>query len=136
MLIDPPFDGKVVVRKNGKMKNVVKLSGGTRCEISGIIFGTTLELYQGCDLIRVISFKRKEVTAGYSQDDNEMLERLQNAGGSTISVPHSLGAAVLKFRVYPKTQAWLMKTVKSGEMTAGAYKATVKYAEKIGGQNV
>ena len=57
-------------------------------------------------------------------------------GGSTISVPHSLGAALFKFSAYPKTQAWLIKTVKSGKMTAGAYKATVKYAEKFGGQNV
>jgi hypothetical protein len=136
LLIDPPFDGKVVVRRNGKVKNVVKLSGGTRCEISGIIFGTVLELYQGCDLIKVINFKREEVAAGYLQDDNEVLKRLQNAGGSTISVPHSLGAALFKFSAYPKTQAWLIKTVKSGKMTAGAYKATVKYAEKFGGQNV
>ena len=81
LLIDPPFDGKVVVRRNGKVKNVVKLSGGTRCEISGIIFGTVLELYQGCDLIKVINFKREEVAAGYLQDDNEVLKRLQNAGG-------------------------------------------------------
>ena len=136
LLIDPPFDGKVVVRRNGKVKNVVKLGGGTRCEISGIIFGTTLEFYQGCDLIRVIDFKREKVATGYLQDDIEMLKRLQNAGGSIISVPHSFGAATLKFRAYPKTQAWLIKTVRSGKMTAGAYKATVKYAEKIGGQNV
>lgn len=129
LTIMAPFDGKAIVKKDGKILFVYRIAADQMIEIDQIAFGIQLELYQGCDFVRSIGFERKGDQRDSSQMDEVLVTKLQNAGGVMVPIPHSIGASAQKLQDYPKTKLWLRKMVRAGEMPQQALRLLMKHIQ-------
>lgn len=131
LTIIAPFDGKAIVKKNDKVLFVYRIAANQMIEIDQIAFGIQLELYQGCDLVRALGFERKRTECDSALMDEELVAKLQNARGSMVPIPHSIGASVLKLQDYTKTKLWLRKMIRTGEMPRQALRLLIAYVRTL-----
>ena len=127
LTIMAPFDGKAIVKKDGKILFVYRIAADQMIEIDQIAFGIQLELYQGCDFVRSIGFERKGDQHDSSQMDEVLVTKLQNAGDVMVPIPHSIGASAQKLQNYPKTKLWLRKMIRAGEMPRQALRLLIEH---------
>lgn len=126
-----PFDGKAIVRKNGKIQYIYRISAGQNIEIDQITFGIQIEFYQGCDYIRTLNFEKRIPERNRTSKDSELAVKLKNARGEMISIPHSIGAVAGKLKDYPQTNLWLRQAILKGEIPRQAYRLLVEYIRKV-----
>lgn len=126
-----PFDGKAIVRKNGKIQYIYRVPSGENIEIDQIAFGIQIEFYQGCDHIRTLSFEKRLRECNKASKDAELAAKLENARGEMISIPHSIGAIAGKLQDYSQTNLWLRQAILKGEMPRQAYRLLVEYIRKV-----
>lgn len=124
------FDGKAVVRKNDKIQYVYKVSAGGLLEIDGLSYGMDIQIFQGCDLVRTISFARENKDLNSRVTDEILVKKLMACSGQTMPVTHKFGAIASKYSSYPKTKQWIYKIIKHGYIPRSAYKILIKYLQE------
>ena len=112
----PHYDGKAVIKRNGRIKYVYKLTAEQSLLIDGISLGIEICLYQGCDCIRTIRFERNEGPHDTLASDDILARRLNACTGPMIPVTHRFGALALRFKQYPKTKRWIYSALRKGEI--------------------
>ena len=131
LTVSAPFDGKVVVKKNGKICFIYRLSAGQDLTVDQITFGVRIDIFQGCDLVQTLRFVRKTAGFDVAAADKQLAKKLKSAQGTMITVPHSIGAIAVKLNAYPQTRQWLLGAIRSGEMPRSAYRMLIQYSQEI-----
>ena len=121
-----PFDGSIVIRDiEDFILKKIPLSAKKDTSVSDIKFGTKIQVLQGLDVIWQVTFTKRKKND--TDEDERLLAKLSAYGGEQIPVKHSLSGAVVKLQNYPKTKQWLIKTIKSGDISIKAMKYLSKY---------
>lgn len=121
-----PVDGAVVVRNTEQfILTKIPISANIITTVSDITFGTMIQVLQGLDVVWEATFAKLKQSA-FDKDDI-LVAKLSAYGGDQIAVKHSLSGAVAKLENYPKTKQWLIKTIRSGYISAKAMKYLSKY---------
>lgn len=121
-----PFDGSIVIRDlDDYILTKIPLSAKKDTSVSDIKFGTKIQVQQGLDVIWQVTFTKRKKND--TDEDERLLAKLSAYGGEQIPVKHSLSGAVVKLQNYPKTKQWLIKTIKSGDISIKAMKYLSKY---------
>lgn len=133
--ISAPFDGKVILLRNGKIQKELQLSGEGTTTVYPISPGMEIKIYQGCDCVRTITFQKETLAYDRQTADQKLAEKLSACHGPLISVSHSFGAIAEKLRNYPKTKQWIYTAIRKGTLPRTAYKLLVRYIETMDRRN-
>lgn len=125
-----PFDGKVVLCRKGIVQTIYQISAGQTLTVDSITFDTEVCVYQGCDCVRTICFKRKQDTNNTQIRDKKLAAELSACHGNIIAAPHSLGAIARKFKDYPRTRQWIYTAIRRGNLPRTAYRLLVKASDR------
>jgi hypothetical protein len=131
LTISASFDGKVVFRKNGKVNLIYRLTAEQDLMVDQIAFGAQIDIFQGCDLVRMLCFERKTAKFDMSAADKQLVNKLKTAQGAMVTIPHSFGSIATRMRNYPQTRHWLLQAIRSGEMPHSAYRMLIQYSQEM-----
>lgn len=121
-----PFDGYVIIRNNeSDIIEKIIISANERMTIPDLKYGMNIQVLQGLDIVWQSTFIR--LKKNYDREDEIVLSKLISLKGSLIPVRHSLAALAVKFKEYPKTRQWLIKTIKRGSIPEKSIKYLRKY---------
>lgn len=118
--IKSSFDGEVTVFNHNCVVDKRKIAADKYVELDGLCFGFSVEVVVGLDVIWRIDFKKKKSIV--PTDENEILERITNVSGTTISSPHSLRNMLVGMKRYPKICKWIHKCIKNGTIKEQSYR--------------
>ena len=110
--ISSPFDGIVIVMKNGIIFDKRHLKGGYSLELDNIQVGVEIKVFQGLDLIWSVYYEHKPCSL--MPDETVVLKKLDALGGKMIPVTRSIGSAVNQLKNYSKLKRWVYKRIKIG----------------------
>lgn len=133
--ISAPFDGKVILLQNRKVKTELLLAGEGTTTVYPISLGLEIKIYQGCDCVRTIAFQKETLSYDGRIADQELVEKLSACHGTLISVSHSFGAIAENLRNYPKTKQWIYKAIRKGALPCTAYNLLARHIETIDRRN-
>ncbi len=125
--LQAPFDGKIVVLRNGHIQEIRRIFAMQILIIDGLSFGYEIQVFQSCDQIRTIRFEKPQQNTDYTEMDRQLLNRLRSCKRAVISVPHSIGASVKQLSYLPLSRQWLYQAVRQGKMPADAIKLLSSY---------
>lgn len=121
--ISARYDGSLSVTANGKITLVQQIKGGERFPLE-VAMGETIVITQGCDIVRRISFQKKEPKS----DDFalQLLKALEHPVNDWISVPHRLGKCVddLPHDLYIRKK--ISSYIRQGKMPKNIYTLILK----------
>jgi hypothetical protein len=120
ILIESQYDGKVIVRKKGKIERVYRISPEQKTVIEKLSVGTEISFYQGCDCIRTIRFVLPDKDLHITSSDVDLVEILKACSDPVVPASHSLGVLASKYDTYPKTRQWINKAMRSGVISRKA----------------
>ena len=126
-----PFDGSIIIRDSDQfIRAKIPVLANTRVTVHDINFGMTIQVLQALDVVWQVIFAK--VTQNVTDEDELLFAKLSTYGGDWIAVNHSLSGVIAKLGNYPKTKLWLIRTIKSGYISAKAMKYLSKYiAESV-----
>lgn len=136
MTVECPYDGKAVIRRTNIITNIYRLQAEQRVTIDELALDMEIQIFQGCDCIRSISFEREMKSADTLERDTLLVKSLKNCAGPAIPVTHAMGAMVSKFDAYPKTKKWLYEVLRRGEMPRKALRILERTALDNHGGNI
>lgn len=125
------YDGRAIIRKDGKTILICRLPAMQTLEIDNISFGTEILFYQGCDCVKILRFERSNSHFNSSEIDKKLFHMLNACRGPSIPVPHTIGIFALQHSDYPKTVQWIRKTLRCGEICRDAYQILKKYENQL-----
>lgn len=121
IIIQAQCDGKVVVIWNGRIKEILYISENQNVTVDNLAMGYTVQVFQGCDIVRTICFKKQPPKLDYNKLDKELVQKLQKYNENMVSVSHSIGAIANKLENYPLTKKWLYGMLRQGIISRDAY---------------
>ncbi len=121
--IQAPFDGKVLIRKNGQLLEKRFLKSKEAAEVDQIGFGMEIQVLQGLDIVWSICFR-----AEHSQSANDELtyKQLSHCRGRNVPFPHRYGIIANYIHDMPKTLQWIRMHIRSGIIPEDALKIVQK----------
>lgn len=119
------YDGKAIVRRGQKIEHIYRISSEQDLLIDGLSLGTEICFYHGCDCIRTICFEQPQIDTSTTELDRVMIAKLQTCTGPTVSIPHSFGSLVRKYKSYPQTKKWLYTTLRQGVISRKALRILI-----------
>ena len=119
--VSSAYDGKAILMKNGRVVFVYKLCAGQDIVIDGIVFDMELQLFQGCDLARIIRFNREKADCDVASLDKTLFNKLLASSGPLVPVTHAVGALTKKYAAFPLVDQWIRRAIKKGYMPRSAY---------------
>ena len=133
--ISAPFDGKVILLQDGKVKKELLLAGEGTTTVYPIALGLEIKIYQGCDCVRTVTFQKETLSCDSRIADQELIEKLSACHDTPIPVSHSFGAIAEKLRNCPKTKQWIYKAIRKGALPRTAYNLLIRYTETMERRN-
>lgn len=124
--IHVPYDGVIVLSKEGIIIRKDKVSGGKDNRISKVSWGMKAILTQGMTRAWEAEFIKEEKKISVNETERKVLLQLRSFRGDGISIPHSLGGLYSKLSRYPEIQRWLYTKIREGEMSRRAYLILMK----------
>ena len=118
--ITSQFDGYIEIVKNGWIIEKRRINANVISEIDQIQFGITINIYQGLECVWAVSYVRQKKLV--SDNEEELLQQLQSAGGKMIPISHLFGVVVKKYNGYPLVQKWIYSQIRNGYISERAYK--------------
>lgn len=118
--ITPQFDGYIEIVKDGWIIEKRRINANVISEIDRIQFGITINIYQGLECVWAVSYVRQKKLV--SDNEEELLQQLQSAGGKMIPISHLFGVVVKKYNGYPLVQKWIYSQIRNGCISERAYK--------------
>lgn len=125
--VQAPFDGKIVVLRNGYIHEIRRIIAMQELTVDGISYGLEIQIFQNCDLVRSICFQKLQPSIDYVEQDRMLLEALRNCRGSMVSVPHSIGASAKLMAQLPLSRQWVYQAIRRGKMPVDAKKILMSY---------
>ena len=121
--IQAPFDGKVLIRKNGQLLEKRFLKSKEAAEVDQIGYGMEIQVLQGLDIVWSICFR-----AEHSQSANDELtyKQLSHCRGRNVPFPHRYGIIANYIHDMPKTLQWIRMHIRSGIIPEDALKIVQK----------
>lgn len=113
------FDGELIISHNNRVVDKLKISADKYIELDGLSYGLSIQVVIGLDVIWKIDFKKQQPIA---KDEIEILKRITNVSGTTISAPHSLQNILVGMNRYPQICQWIRKCIKSGTIKEQSYR--------------
>ena len=114
------FDGEIVVSINNRIIDKRKIKADKIIDFDGLAFGLCIKVVIGLDVIWQINIKKQ--AAIVVDDENEILQKINNAFGKTIKVPHSLKNILVGMKRYPQVCQWIRLCIKKGVINEQAYR--------------
>lgn len=130
IIIQAPFDGKVILLKNDKILEIRHIAAEEILTVDDLSFGCEVRIFQGCDAIRTIHFERIEQNVNIAAMDRQLVDRLRCCKGGSIPIPHSTAAAVLQLKQYTLTRQWLLSQLRLGYIDRDAYFMLISAANR------
>lgn len=116
-----PFDGTIVIRDEEHfILSKIPISANTKTTVTDIKFGTTIQVLQSLDVVWEAEYAKLKKNT--SNEDDILVAKLSAYEGDQIPVKRSLSGAIAKLENYPKTRQWLIKTIRSGYISAKSMK--------------
>lgn len=119
--IQSPFDGKVIILKNGRLLDIRRIDAEHSVTIDELSFGHEIQIFQSCDLIRTVKFERYERNIDKAAMDRKLAAKLRHCRKDRIPLPHSAAAVILQLKDYPLTKQWLLSQIRLGSIDRDAY---------------
>lgn len=132
IIIQAPFDGKVILLKNDKILEIRHIAAEVILTVDDLSFGCEVRIFQSCDVIRNIKFEKPKNDTDTSALDRQLVEKLRSCKGVLMPVPHSIGAVVGKLTHFPLTKEWFCSKTKEGRISRTAYWILVTELKKCG----
>lgn len=107
------FDGYAEVKIGDWTVGKIEITGG-EFTIIHVQWNCTISVYQGCDLVYEIEYKRKQRE---KTDSGELLKKLNQYQSDIIVVQHNFGRLAAKLIAYPGLKKWLAKQIHRGTIS-------------------
>ena len=114
------FDGEIVVSINNRIIDKQKIKADKIIDLDGLAFGLCVRVIIGLDIVWQLDIKKQAVIV--VDDENEILQKINNAFGKTIKVPHSLKNILVGMKRYPQVCQWIRLFIKKGVINEQAYR--------------
>ena len=114
------FDGEIVVSINNRIIDKQKIKADKIIDLDGLAFGLCVRVIIGLDIVWQLDIKKQ--AAIVVDDENEILQKINNAFGKTIKVPHSLKNILVGMKRYPQVCQWIRLFIKKGVINEQAYR--------------
>ena len=124
LFVTSPFDGMILIRKNGIVIEKKLLKASERVPIFDVVFGYDIQVTQGLDCVWSASFQRAK-TIGNA--DDELYETLCRFAGKEVRIAHKDGAMMAHLGDCPKVKQWLYDKIRIGHAPYEALKHLKKY---------
>ena len=115
--IQAPFDGKVLVRKNGLLIEKRILKAELTTELDQITYDMEIQVLQGLDPVWSIYFRTEHTR---SANDELLYQQLARCNGQSIPFPHRYGVMANYINDMPKVSQWIRKRIRSGNIPEDA----------------
>lgn len=122
-----PFDGMVIVQKNGTVIDRKTIKAGERLPVFDIAFGYEIQVTQGLDCVWSVTFRR---ATKISNSDDELYRALCSYNGNEVRITHKDGALAAKLDNCPKVKQWLYEKIRVGHAPYAAIKHLNKYVSE------
>lgn len=125
--IQAPFDGKIIILRNGNVLEIRNIAAEQITNVDNLSFGYEIQIFQGCDLLRTICFKKLQSDTNYTEQDRQLVEKLRRCKGAKMPVSHNIGAAEKQLLHFPLSRQWLYQKIRQGKISADAIKLLASY---------
>ena len=122
--VSVPFDGSLIIKKDGLIVEKRKLSPNHTGEVNTISWGTEIKVLVGLDCIWYTSYTHPYK---YTMDEASLLKSVKTVRGKLISIPHTAGNVASKLKYYPSLRKWLYKQIHQGYINEEAYKRLIVF---------
>lgn len=123
LYITCPFDGMLIVRKNGVIIDKKTIKSNVRLPVFDVSFGCEIRITQGLDCVWSALFQK----AVKVNCDDELFKKLCSYTGNEVKLTHKDGAFVSKLNDCPKVKQWLYARIRIGSAPSAAIKCLKKY---------
>lgn len=121
--IQAPFDGKVLIRKNGQFLEKRFLKAKEAAEVDQIGYGMEIQVLQGLDIVWSICFRAEHSQAA---DDELIYQQLAHCRRRSVPFPHRYGIIANYIHEMPKTLQWIRTHIRNGVIPEDALKIVQK----------
>lgn len=111
--VEAEFDGHIDVLRSDSVVNRIKLKGGEHT-IFDVEQNRTYRIYQGLDCVYELTFTTKKAVDGIT--DFKVFRKLSSYTGQPMAITHAFGAVASRFGDMPRTKAWLVTQIHSGQI--------------------
>lgn len=112
IIIAAPFDGMVVILKNGIVLERRYLEAKRKMDVDNISFGYEIQVMQGLDLVWTIQYETQRKISATNEEI--ILKKLIAFHGKSVPIPYAISTVVSRLDDYPKIKKWFYKKKKSG----------------------
>ena len=120
-----PFDGKIIIARGSKVCDI-EIIKSEELKIVEVSFGETIKLFQGNDIVRIISFRRP-----YQGQDTpfvaQFLQLLRQPTMRYTPVKHTIGNVINHIPMNSELKQELYVCVRNGKMPTEAYRYLIDY---------
>lgn len=124
----PEVDGILEIAYKDKVVEKYELNANQIFEYDNIRYGQTIKVYYGLDCVWIASYVKKINESNVA--DNVLLERLKNAKGRIVPIPHNIGMISKYFADRSSVNMWLYSQVRQGAIREDAFKILKKYTQE------
>ena len=125
--IQGPFDGKVLIRKNGQLIEKRTLKAGQTSELDRISFDMEIQILQGLDQVWSIYFRTQRTLFA---DDELIFQQLVQCHGQSVQFPHRYGVMENYIKDMPKVSQWIRTCIRAGIIPEDALKIIQKFVRE------
>lgn len=125
--LQAPFDGKMIVLRNDHVQEIRHIAATQMLTVDGLSFGSEIQIFQSCDLIRTLRFEKTQQNTDYAELDWQLVNGLRSCKGTMMPVSHSNGASAKQLSHLPLCRQWLYQSIRQGEISADAIKLLASY---------
>ncbi|MCD8049985.1 MAG: hypothetical protein LUG52_10440 [Clostridia bacterium] len=119
LIFKSEFDGEIIIYKNNFAVDKRKISADKYVETDGLVYGLSVELVIGLDVVWKIEFKKRKSVV---DDEAEIMRQIADVSGAVIPTPHCLWNIMLGMGAYPNVCRWIKKCIRSGSINEKSYR--------------
>ena len=117
------YDGILTLKVKDKIKLVHQIKGGERFSLD-VAMGNSIVITQGCDIIRRISFQKKD--AEFNDFTLQLSKALKRPANEYIHVPHRFGQCIDKLPPNSGIKESLASYIRQGKIPKNIYVMIIK----------
>ena len=122
--VSVPFDGLLVIKKDGIVVEKRKLVPNHPGEVNSISWGTEIKILVGLDCIWCATYSHPKRQQNGEED---LLKTLEAAHGDMIRIPHTVGNMASQLQSFPAVKKWLYTQIRKGYIKKDAYKSLMQF---------
>lgn len=128
--ISSPYDGCVILRKDGVTAAQERLMAGRELLWERLSYDTEIQVVIGCDILWELRLER-HCPETKVQAEQYLLYQLQRDRGRSNKVPYHLARLLTVLKEYPDLCIWMRKCIHRGWISERAYKKLRCFADSV-----